>query len=136
MPGLIAGMIAAAICILMAALSTLMILSGSVILRIVVIAAPLIVAAALPWARKTENIWVFLMVCGTALPINLYLAGKVFSWSQGICGWWLLSLIRGAGCSLILFSIEQLAYGVLTRWIWRRQIRIRLISKKNGYHPK
>lgn len=78
----------------------------------------------LPCCRGHENIWMFVLVAWTGIPINVKLVRMITGVLQMDEGMFPLVLLREILLYIIVFCIEELVLGVLTRLIWRRQKRI------------
>lgn len=83
-----------------------------------------ITVALTPWARKRENIWMFLLVVASGIPVNLI----VIRWLLGLpafeSDFFLLTLFRGVVMYIMLLSMEELILGIITRMIWKKQYKI------------
>lgn len=86
-----------------------------------------IFVAVMPYCRKRENLWVFLLVAAASIPINLFILGKYDLWiyltasgeKHGIV--YYMSLIE---YTLLLSSIEEVIAGLIARLIWKRQYKL------------
>ncbi len=76
----------------------------------------------LPICRNRENLWMFFLATITTIPFNLFLVNIVvdFLYSHSL----ILSIFKGACIYLVLLSIEQLAFGIITRFFYRQQYKI------------
>ena len=86
-----------------------------------------IFVAVMPYCRKRENLWVFLLIAAASIPINLFILGKYDLWiyltasgeKHGIV--YYMSLIE---YTLLLSSIEEVIAGLIARLIWKRQYKL------------
>lgn len=96
----------------------------SPILIVLVPIALLISVALTPWARKRENIWMFLLVAVSGVPVNII----VIRWLLGLTvfetHFFVLAFFRSVALYLMLLSMEELILGVVTRMIWKNQYKI------------
>ena len=83
-----------------------------------------ITVALTPLARKQENIWMFLLVAASGIPVNLF----VIRWFLGLSvlesHFFLLTFFRGLALYIMLLSMEELILGIITRMIWKKQYKI------------
>lgn len=92
---------------------------------IVLLPIALLIAVALtPWARKRENIWMFLLVAVSGIPVNIVLIRWLLGLSVFETHFFVLAFFRSVALYLILFSMEELILGVVTRMIWKKQYKI------------
>lgn len=96
----------------------------SPIIILLVPIALLISVALTPWARKRENIWMFLLVAVAGVPVNII----VIRWFLGLPFFeshiFVLTVFRSVVLYLMILSIEELILGVVTRMIWKHQYNI------------
>ncbi len=86
-----------------------------------------IFVAVVPYCRKRESLWVFLLIGAASIPINLFILGKYDLWiyltasgeKHGIV--YYMSLIE---YTLLLSSIEEIIGGLIARLIWKRQYKL------------
>lgn len=76
----------------------------------------------LPICRKRESLWTFFLTTITTIPINLFLIKLVtdFLYERSL----ILCIVKGICIYLVLLSIEQLAFGAITRIFFRRQYKL------------
>lgn len=92
---------------------------------IVLLPITLFVTVALtPWARKRENIWMFLLVAVSGVPVNIIAIRWLLGLSVFESHFFLLTLFRGVVLYIMLLSLEELMLGVVTRMIWKNQYKI------------
>lgn len=98
----------------------------SVFLLILYVISLFIIIGVVPIFKKRENLWMFLLVAVTAIPINVNLIYsfvnmgylKELNWFRIIL--WIFLIY------CILFSIEEIVFGVITRFIWRKQYKAKI----------
>ncbi len=103
------------------AISWLAVRNGSPFLGIVSILAIYLVVALLPYTKRHENIWIFLLSSISNIPINIRLIntlGREFILEGEVV---LLHLMRYVLIYVIVFCVEQIVLGFIARLIWRRQ---------------
>ncbi len=103
------------------AISWLAVHNGSPFLGIVSILAIYLVVALLPYTKRHENIWIFLLSSISNIPINIRLIstlGREFILEGEVV---LLHLMRYVLIYVIVFCVEQIVLGFIARLIWRRQ---------------
>ena len=93
---------------------------GSVALMAVSVPLLFVTVRILPFCRKRENLFMFVYSAAALVPINVFLL-RVCNIRELIG----LSPIRvftfGAIMFIVLFAVEELALGLVTRLIWGRQ---------------
>lgn len=77
-----------------------------------------------PMCKHRENLWMFILVAIASTPINMFL---IFSF---ICSGWFeesVVLIKVLCIFLlycVVFSIEEIVFGTVTRLIWKKQCKL------------
>ncbi|WP_434309853.1 hypothetical protein [Hominifimenecus sp. rT4P-3] len=104
-----------------AGLSALAAVKRSVWLAAVVAAALFLIVRVVPICKRRENLWMFLLVAAASVPVNLSAVIDFLQAGYGGGDFFFLSLLRGALLYLMLFSIEEIVFGYVTRLLWRRQ---------------
>ena len=82
-----------------------------------------VVIAVVPHFRKRETMWMFIGVAVSMLPVNIYLA--VFL-SEYVAMGEITAVIWGFILFYVFFSLEEIAFGFLSRIIWRRQYKLKI----------
>lgn len=77
-----------------------------------------------PWARKRENILMFLLVAVSGIPVNLILIRWFLGLSIFESPLIILTFFRGVVLYIMLLSMEELILGIITRLIWQNQHKI------------
>lgn len=88
---------------------------------LIAIASVFLVIALLPVCRKRESIWMFIAVAIAGIPINIRMV-SVYMDFMDISGF--AQILWGAVIYTVLFSIEELVFGTVTRFIWRKQYKL------------
>lgn len=96
----------------------------SPILIVLMPIALLISVALTPWARKRENIWMFLLVAVSGVPVNIIVVRWLLGLSFFETHFFVLAFFRSVALYLMLLSMEELILGVVTRMIWKNQYKI------------
>lgn len=96
----------------------------SPILIVLVPIALLITVALTPWARKRENIWMFLLVAVSGVPVNIIVIRWLLGLSFFETHFFVLAFFRSVALYLMLLSMEELILGVVTRMFWKNQYKI------------
>lgn len=98
----------------------------SVLLTVLMIISPFVIVGTVPIFKKTQNIWMFLIVSVTVIPVNSYMICAIFSLGS-LEDYNLFSkILYGAMLYCVFFSVEEILFGVITRLIWRNQYKINL----------
>ncbi len=109
-------------CLIPLVLFLICILKNSVLCLILAIISPFIIVGAVPAFKKRENLWMFLIVAITGIPVNLLFI--YFLISEFGLDMILYDVLYGSLLYFVLFSIEQLLYGIITRFIYRKQLKM------------
>ena len=85
-----------------------------------------------PICRHRENLWMFLLVVISTIPLNLYLLmeyGEMVGISRtyGVVSAILQSIIWYE----VLLSVEELIMGIITRRIWKKQYKLPTIYEED-----
>lgn len=96
----------------------------SPILIVLMPIALLISVALTPWARKRENIWMFLLVAVSGVPVNIIVIRWLLGLSFFETHFFVLAFFRSVVLYLMLLSMEELILGVVIRMIWKNQYKI------------
>lgn len=107
-------------------LSVAFVFYQSVLLTVLMIISSFVIVGTVPIFKKTQNIWMFLIVSVTVIPVNSYMICAIFS--LGSLGDYNLfnKILYGAMLYCVFFSVEEILFGVITRLIWRNQYKINL----------
>lgn len=84
----------------------------------------LIFVSIVPYCKKRESLWMFILVAFTCVPINIFIA-------EDILGMWSVFLVKEifyylclVELVLILASIEELVMGFLVRFLYKKQYNL------------
>lgn len=98
----------------------------SVLLTVLMIISPFVIVSTVPIFKKTQNIWMFLIVSVTVIPVNSYMICAIFSLGSLEDYNLFNKILYGAMLYCVFFSVEEILFGVITRLIWRNQYKINL----------
>lgn len=98
----------------------------SVLLTVLMIISPFVIVGTVPIFKKTQNIWMFLIVSVTVIPVNSYMICAIFSLGSLEDYNLFNKILYGAMLYCVFFSVEEILFGVITRLIWRNQYKINL----------
>lgn len=98
----------------------------SVLLTVLMIISPFVIVGTVPIFKKTQNIWMFLIVSVTVIPVNSYMICAIFSLGSLEDYNLINKILYGAMFYCAFFSVEEILFGVITRLIWRNQYKINL----------
>lgn len=93
----------------------------SVLLTVLMIISPFVIVGTVPIFKKTQNIWMFLIVSVTVIPVNSYMICAIFSLGSLEDYNLFNKILYGAMLYCVFFSVEEILFGVITRLIWRNQ---------------
>lgn len=107
-------------------LSVAFVFYQSVLLTVLMIISPFVIVGTVPIFKKTQNIWMFLIVSVTVIPVNSYMICAIFSLGSLEDYNLFNKILYGAMLYCVFFSVEEILFGVITRLIWRNQYKINL----------
>lgn len=98
---------------------TTYILIGSVILLFLLV-------AFLPVCEKRENLWMFVFSSVSLLPANIRFSVLISHWAEEELYWdsAFMKIVLFLIALHILFCMEQIILGFITRLLWRRQYKV------------
>lgn len=82
-----------------------------------------VIIAVFPMFRKMENLWMFLFVAVFGFPINIFLA-KLITPIIFVNDSKIILVIYSALVFFVLFSVEEIVFGLITKILWRRQYKL------------
>lgn len=87
-----------------------------------------LLVSVLPFARKRENLWLFVLCAVCSIPINLFLLKEYPQWREYIfCGEsGILNILSLLEMTLICTSVEEVIVALVGRKIWKRQYALML----------
>ena len=85
-----------------------------------------LIVRLLPICRRRENLSMFLLVAIAGLPLNAYLIWYAFRIELFVSELMACNVITAFIAFCMLFSIEEIVFGVITRFIWKRQYKINI----------
>ena len=77
-----------------------------------------------PAYKNFENIWVFILVALSAPAINGYFVERLAGYFYFDTEEYLLYITFCVGCHLVILCIEEIVFGIWTRFIWRDQCNL------------
>lgn len=107
-------------------LSVAFVFYQSVLLTVLMIISSFVIVGTVPIFKKTQNIWMFLIVSVTVIPVNAYMICAIFSLGSLEDYNLFNKILYGAMLYCVFFSVEEILFGVITRLIWRNQYKINL----------
>lgn len=113
-----------AVAILPLLLSVLASIKESIIITILGILALLFAILFLPFTNGYENIWMFLLVAVSGIPLNVMMVKKIMYYIFFENDIFLVQLLRWLLLYILIFCAEEVLFGFLTSLIWRNQKKI------------
>ena len=107
-------------------LSAIFLMKKSGFVLLLCIVSLFIIIGTIPLFRKRESLWMFIFVALAGLPINIRLSFWLVSEGVISSGFMIGDIVWGALLCCVFFSAEEIAFGVITRLIWRRQYKINI----------
>lgn len=85
-----------------------------------------ILVAFLPVCEKRENLWMFVFSSISLLPANIRFSVLISQWAEKELYWdsAFMKIIMLLITLHILFCMEQIILGFITRLLWRRQYKV------------
>lgn len=109
-----------------AVLSLITVLKHSVVLLVLLIISHFIIIKFVPVFKGKENVWMFVFVAISSIPINFYIMLLLNEWDLLFTSFFALGVLRCILYYLVLFSMEEIIMGITTRVIWRKQYKLDL----------
>lgn len=109
-----------------AVLSLITVLKHSVVLLVLLIISHFIIIKFVPLFKGKENVWMFVFVAISSIPINFYIMLLLNEWDLLFTSFFALGVLRCILYYLVLFSMEEIIMGITTRVIWRKQYKLDL----------
>lgn len=107
-------------------LSVAFLAKQSVVFLLLCVLSLFIVVGTVPLFRKRESLFMFILVAVAGLPVNIRLAYwlvfESFINSDFLFG----DILWMAFLCCVLFSVEEIVFGVITRIIWKKQYRLKV----------
>lgn len=102
------------------------VVTGLFWLYILTVLSAFAVVGLVPSYKRRENLWMFLIVAISGIPVNIVLILGVLDF--GLMEHMFL-IGRILWCCILyscLFSIEEILFGIVTRRIWKRQYKLKI----------
>lgn len=107
-----------------AVLSTMAVLKRSMILLALLIVIHFVILRVVPSFKGRENVWMFIFVAVSSIPLNIYVLILVNEWGFLFGSMFILGILRSVLFYVMLLSLEEIVMGVVTRLIWKRQYKL------------
>lgn len=98
-------------------------------LVVVTVITIFVMVAVLPFCRKRENLWLFVLVAVCAIPINIFLLTEYPIWTYLVysdSGKGVLYHLAFLGSMLVAVGVEEVVISVVGRKLWRRQVNFNI----------
>lgn len=106
--------------------SLLFAVSGSVIAAILWAVSVFSVITFVPAFDKRENLWTFLCVALSGIPANIFFIERIMEWDYFFFADSFLLVLYSVMLYSLLFSIEEIAFGVIIRFFHPRQYKLNI----------
>lgn len=110
-----------------AILSLIAVMQRSIVLIAGAVVVQFLLLLLVPAFKGRESVWMFLFVAISSIPINAYIL--FFMNEQGYLfddSFFILGIFRTILYGSVLFSMEEIVMGVITRLIWKKQYELPL----------
>lgn len=85
-----------------------------------------IIVGVVPVFKRRESLYMFILVGIAGLPINIRLSYWLVSEEFISSGFLIGNILWIALLCCVFFSVEEIVFGVVTRFIWKKQYKIKL----------
>lgn len=107
-------------------LSVAFLAKQSVTLLLLCVLSLFIIVGTVPLFKKRESLFMFILVAVAGLPVNIRLAYWLVFDGIISSGFLIGDILWVAFLCCVLFSVEEIAFGVITRMIWKKQYRLKV----------
>ena len=106
--------------------STFYYFTGKTYMLIISVISLYLLVAFLPICEKRENLWMFVFSSVSLLPANIRFSSLISQWTEEELYWdsAFMKIIIALLALHILFCMEQIVLGFITRLLWRRQYKV------------
>ncbi len=106
--------------------STILYFTGTTYILIGSVVLLFLLVAFLPVCEKRENLWMFVFSSVSLLPANIRFSVLISQWAEEELYWdsTFMQIIVLLITLHILFCMEQIILGFITRLLWRRQYKV------------
>ena len=112
-------------------LSILSVIHESAVLLAVAFVSHFLILKFIPLFKGRENMWMFVMVLLSGIPINIRIINILNGLGLYDHMWYIVSILMFIVLYAFLFSIEEIAMGIMTRLLWGKQYKniLNIINK-------
>jgi len=107
-------------------LSVAFLAKQSVIFLLLFVLSLFIIVGTVPLFKKRESLFMFILVAVAGLPLNIRLAYWLVFDGIISSGFLIGDILWVAFLCCVLFSVEEIVFGVITRMIWKKQYRLKM----------
>lgn len=93
----------------------------------VVIISMFVFVGTMPFCRKRENLWMFVLTAFCSMPVNWFFLTNFEIWKNVLYsgeGNSILTLIVIIEYAMVLTGVEEIILGLVTRFLWRKQYKL------------
>ena len=86
-----------------------------------------VLVGTLPFCRKRENLWMFVLTAFCSIPVNWFLLTNFEIWKNVLYSGGesrILTKIVIVEYMMVLTGVEEIILGLLTRMVWRKQYKL------------
>lgn len=112
--------------LLPAILSVVFLVNQSWLILLFCILSLFIIVGIVPIFKRRESLYMFILVGIAGLPINIRLSYWLVSEEFISSGFLVGDILWGAMLCCVFFSVEEIVFGIVTRFIWKKQFKIKL----------
>lgn len=88
-----------------------------------------VLVGTLPFCRKRENLWMFVLTAFCSIPVNWFLLTNFEIWKNVLYSGGesrILTKIVIVEYMMVLTGVEEIILGLLTRMLWRKQYKLNI----------
>ena len=86
-----------------------------------------VLVGTLPFCRKRENLWMFVLTAFCSIPVNWFLLTNFEIWKNVLYSGGenrILTKIVIVEYMMVLTGVEEIIFGLVTRFLWRKQYKL------------
>lgn len=109
-----------------AVLSVSFLVNESGVLLLFCVLSLFIIVGVVPLFKRRESLWMFILVAVAGAPVNIVLSNWIILEGFIDTGFLIGDILWGLLLCCTFFSVEEIAFGVVTRMIWKKQYKINI----------
>ncbi len=94
------------------------------LISLIIIMAGVLLMLRLPIFKHRENLWMFVIATFATIPVNIILVKHISESFFFDYGGIAIYISKGFVIYAVLFAVEQIALGIITRFFYRKQYKL------------